>query len=89
MGSFDQFLRITSRPFHLQFLPLHRCARRGGELEVALLAVDFEQERRPSVHAATDLKDTAAPSPTIPLTTTWSGTVLAISSESAAQCRYT
>ena len=51
-----QFLGITSRPFYPQFLPLHGGSRSGGELEVALFAMDLEQERRPSVHAATDLK---------------------------------
>ena len=55
-GQLGQFLSITSRPFDIQLLPLHRGARGGGELEIALVPVDFEQERCPPVHAATDLK---------------------------------
>src|SRR5271155_1561674 len=55
-GHLGQFPRMTSRPFHIQFQPLHRGACGGGELEVALFAVDFEQERCPPVHATTDLK---------------------------------
>src|SRR5712671_357257 len=55
-GQIGEFLLTTSSPSHIQFLPLHRGPRGGRQLEVALVPVDLEQERRPSVHPATDLK---------------------------------
>src|SRR5580704_13693212 len=55
-GQLGEFLLIPSSPSHIQFLPLHRRPRSGGKLEVALVPVNLEQERRSSVHAAADLK---------------------------------
>src|SRR3984893_10500208 len=43
-GQLSEFLRITSIPSHIQFLPLHRGPRGGRQLEVALVPVDLEQE---------------------------------------------
>ena len=48
-GQLGEFLLTTSSPSHIQFLPLHRRARSGGKLEVALVPVDLEQERRAAV----------------------------------------
>src|SRR5271165_7286927 len=55
-GQLGEFLLIPSSPSHIQFLPLHRGPRGGRQLEVALVPVNLEQERRSSVHPATDLK---------------------------------
>src|ERR1700732_3804028 len=55
-GQLGEFLLIPSSPSHIQFLPLHRGPRGGRQAEIALVPVNFEQERRSSVHAATDLK---------------------------------
>src|ERR1700719_476791 len=55
-GQLGEFLLIPSSPSHIQFLPLHRCPRGRRQLEVAQVPMNLEQERRSSVHPATDLK---------------------------------
>ena len=55
-GQLGELLLIASSPSDIEFLPLHRCPRSRRQLEVALFAVDLEQERRPSVHATANLK---------------------------------
>src|ERR1700720_1904276 len=55
-GQFGEFLLIPASPSHIQFLPLHRGPRGSRQAEIALVPVNLEQERRSSVHAATDLK---------------------------------
>src|SRR6202030_566707 len=51
-----EVLLIPSSPSHIQCLPLHRGPRGGRQAEIALVPVYLEQESRPAVHAATDLK---------------------------------
>src|SRR5438132_11614115 len=55
-GQLSEFLLIPSSPSYIQFLPLHRGSRGGRQLEVALVPVALEQERRPSLHPAAHLK---------------------------------
>src|ERR1700730_6970969 len=55
-GQLGEFLLTTSSPSHIKFLPLHRGSVSGRQLEVALVPVDLEQEGRPSIHAAANLK---------------------------------
>src|SRR5215469_2620494 len=51
-----QFPGISSGPFHVQLLSLHRSPRSCRELDVALFTVDLEQEGGSAVHAAADLE---------------------------------
>src|SRR5215471_19816976 len=55
-GQLGELLLIASSPSDIQLLPLHRCPRSRRQLEIALFAVDLENEGCPSVHATADLK---------------------------------
>ena len=71
---------VTARAFQRECLALHRVVLSRHRHQIALFAMDLKQEMGTARHAAPHPKRHDGTVPAMPLTATWSGTVLASTS---------